>query len=202
MAWAVTGNIKGPKGDQGEQGPKGAPGEDGAGIQIAGSVADYASLPTGLGAEDSGQGYLVESDGLLYIWTGSNFPADGNGVSFRGPMGEQGEQGPKGDKGDTGATGPKGDTGNAGADGTAATINVGNTSTLAAGSSATVSNTGNSTAAVFDFGIPAGPQGTPGADGANGAKWFDGSGAPGTVSGASAGDYYLDTDSGDVFKLS
>jgi hypothetical protein len=43
--------------------------------------------------------------------------------------------------------------------GTAATVNVGTTSTLAPGSPATVANSGTQNAAILDFGIPEGPQG-------------------------------------------
>lgn len=50
-----------------------------------------------------------------------------------------------------------------GAPGTAATIAVGTVTTLPAGSPATVENAGTSSAARFDFGIPQGPQGEPGA---------------------------------------
>ena len=53
-------------------------------------------------------------------------------------------------RGDTGATGATGATG------TAATIAVGTTTTGAPGTSATVTNTGTSSAAVFDFSIPRG----------------------------------------------
>lgn len=88
--------------------------------------------------------------------------------------GPTGLQGPKGDKGD------KGDTGNA------ATISVGTTSTLAPGSSATVNNSGSSSAAIFDFGIP------------QGAIWYTGSGAPSTAH--NNGDLYLNTSNGDVYK--
>ena len=63
---------------------------------------------------------------------------------------------PKGDKGDTGATG---------APGQAATIAVGTTSTLPAGSSATVTNSGTSSAAVFNFGVPKGDKGDTGTPG-------------------------------------
>ena len=66
----------------------------------------------------------------------------------------QGIQGQKGDKGDTGNTG------------TAATIAAGTTTTLAPGSSATVTNSGTSSAAVFNFGIPEGLKGDKGDDGA------------------------------------
>lgn len=52
-----------------------------------------------------------------------------------------------------------------GAKGDAATVTVGITSTLPAGSSATVTNTGTMSAAVLNFGIPKGDDGTDGADG-------------------------------------
>lgn len=53
-------------------------------------------------------------------------------------------------------------SGATGIQGPAATINVGSVSTLAPGSKATVTNSGDSNAAVFDFGIPAGIQGEKG----------------------------------------
>ena len=46
--------------------------------------------------------------------------------------------------------------------GTAATVDVGTTTTLAPGSPATVANSGTTTAAIFDFGIPKGDKGDPG----------------------------------------
>jgi hypothetical protein len=55
--------------------------------------------------------------------------------------------------------GTPGPTGPAGANGTAATIAVGTTTTGAAGSSATVTNAGTSSAAVFNFTIPRGDTG-------------------------------------------
>lgn len=56
--------------------------------------------------------------------------------------------------------------GTPGAQGDAATIAVGTTTTLAPGSSATVANVGTSSAAVFNFGIPQGQTGATGATGA------------------------------------
>ena len=56
-----------------------------------------------------------------------------------------------------------------GAKGDAATIAVGTTTTLSAGSDATVTNSGTSSAAVFNFGIPKGADGADGADGSDGA---------------------------------
>ncbi len=52
--------------------------------------------------------------------------------------------------------------------GTAATIAAGTTTTLSPGSSATVTNVGTSSAAVFNFGIPAGQTGATGSTGATG----------------------------------
>lgn len=150
MAWSTVGSLKGPKGDpgeqgeqgpkgdqgiqgvqgvqgeQGERGPKGDPGEDGqdgAGIDFTGEVDSYAELPSGLTAADAGKAYLNKADGLLYVWTGTSFPAEGEGAQFRGPRGPkgddgeqgiQGEQGPKGDTGDKGDPGDKGDQGDPG----------------------------------------------------------------------------------------
>lgn len=111
MAWTQLANIRGP---QGIQGP---PGADGAGITIAGNVATYANLPTGLTAADAGDGYLVDADGLLYIWSGTAFPANGSGTAFRGPTGPTGPAGPQGDPGATGGTGPQGPQGNTGSQG-------------------------------------------------------------------------------------
>jgi hypothetical protein len=201
MAWTVSGNIKGPKGDTGATG---STGPAGAGVQITGTAATYANLPTGLTSGDAGHAYIVTTDGAshtgyLYVWDGSAFPADGSGVPFQGP------------KGDTGAAGTTGSTGSAGA---AATLAIGTTTTLAAGAPATASNSGTSSAAVLDLGIPAGAKGdtgdtgatgatgTTGSAGARGSNWYTGSGAPGSISGSAAGDQYLDTDSGDVYTLS
>ena len=211
MAWSTQGNIKGPAGNDGVSPtvavgtvatgaagssasvtntgspseavfdfviPKGDKGDDGAGVEIAGSVATYGDLPTGLTGSDAGKGYFVEADGDLYIWDGSAFPADGSGITFQGPPG------------------------------TAATIAIGTVTTGAAGGSASVTNVGTASAAELNFSIPRGDTGAKGdtgdtgAAGTNGSKWFNGSGAPGSVAGAVAGDYYLDVDSGDVYLLS
>lgn len=67
---------------------------------------------------------------------------------------------PKGDKGDTGDTG---------APGQAATISVGSTTTGAAGTNASVTNTGTSSAAVLNFTIPRGDKGDKGDTGSAGS---------------------------------
>ena len=75
--------------------------------------------------------------------------------------------------------------GTPGAQGNAATIAVGTTTTLSPGSPATVTNAGTSSAAVFNFGIP---QGTTGATGATG---------PGVAAGGVAGQSLLKVDGTD-----
>ena len=64
-----------------------------------------------------------------------------------------------------GATGANGADGATGADGTAATVQVGTTTTGAPGTDASVTNTGTESNAVLNFVIPAGATGANGADG-------------------------------------
>jgi hypothetical protein len=94
--------IQGPKGDQGNPGPQGVQGiqgiqgpqgltgtdgKDGAGVSVAGQVATYANLPTGLTSADAGKAWLNSADGKLYVWSGTAFPTNGNGATFVGPAG-------------------------------------------------------------------------------------------------------------------
>ncbi len=72
----------------------------------------------------------------------------------------------------------QGDPGTPGADGSAATITVGSVSTLPAGSSATVTNSWTSSAAVLNFGIPEWAKWEPWVDGQD---WADGAAATITV---------------------
>lgn len=59
--------------------------------------------------------------------------------------------------GSTGATGATGSTGSTGSAGSAATVTVGTVTALSPGASPTVANGGTSSAAVFNFGLPAAP---------------------------------------------
>jgi hypothetical protein len=95
--------------------------------------------------DQSGDLKLISPDGTVEAVGGSG---------TAGATGATGATGPAGATGATGAEGP------AGADGTAATIAVGTVTTGAPGSSATVTNVGTSSAAVFDFSIPEGEPGT------------------------------------------
>lgn len=74
-----------------------------------------------------------------------------------------------------------------GVPGTAATVAVGTTTTLSPGSSATVANSGTSSAAVFNFGIPQGAAGATGSPGAAAtvAVGSTTTGAPGTSAAVS-----------------
>lgn len=71
-----------------------------------------------------------------------------------------------------GADGQDGTDGTDGADGQAATVTVGTTTTGAAGTNASVVNSGTSSAAVFDFVIPRGDKGDTGNTGATGQDGF------------------------------
>jgi len=75
---------------------------------------------------------------------------------------------PAGASGGAGPPGPGGPPGGAGSPGSAATISVGSVSSVPNGSPATVTNTGTSAAATFDFDIPAGVAGPAGPDGPDG----------------------------------
>jgi hypothetical protein len=82
-------------------------GSGGGGFNYVDTVPDYASLPTGLGTGDKDNGWVVAADGLVYVWDGSAFPANGSGAPFQGPPGQTGDPGPVG-VGVPGPTGPAG----------------------------------------------------------------------------------------------
>ena len=77
--------------------------------------------------------------------------------------------------------------------GTSATVDVGTTTTLTPGSPATVVNSGTTTAAIFDFGIPKGDKGDPG-PGIEYKGPIDPTTTPPT--GFTSGDFYVSTAAG------
>jgi hypothetical protein len=119
-----TGAASTVPGPQGPIGPQGPQGPQGVAVDLQGSVALVASLPTtGNSVNDA---YIVDEDGDLYVWNGSSWYSAGQIVGPQGPQGPQGIQGPKGDtgaastvagptgpQGPQGLQGPKGDTGDA-----------------------------------------------------------------------------------------
>lgn len=110
-----------------------------------------------------------------------------------GPTGATGATGATGTTGATGATGAvgakgdKGDTGSAGSNGAAATVSVGSTTTLSPGTSATTTNSGTTSAAILNFGIPAGVKGDTGDTGPQGIQGIQGpTGATGSTGATGA----------------
>jgi hypothetical protein len=123
----------GQQGIQGPAGPQGQPGQQG----IQGPAGADGFSPT-VEVTETTNGHTVtitDKDGLH---------------SFEVTNGTDGQNGQNGENGQNGS------------DGAAATIQIGNVETLAAGSNAYVRNTGNENSAVFDFGIPQGIQGSAG----------------------------------------
>ena len=154
--WLDVGNIQGPAGPKGDTGETGATGPQGPKGDKGDTGDTGPQGPVGPTGATGPQGEKGE--------TGPEGPQ-----GIQGPKGDTGGKGDKGDKGDTGATGP------AGADGKAATISIGTVTTGSAGTSANVTNSGTSSAAVFNFTIP---QGAKGDKGDKGDKGADGSQGP------------------------
>jgi hypothetical protein len=128
---------------KGAGGLQGLPGPAGAGLKIDGSVDTYSELPHHLVPEDAGVAYFVQEDGLLYVWSGTKWPEEGEGAQFQGPRGVQGVQGEQGDPGEPGP---------------ANTLSIGEVHT---GSTAAATITGDSPNQVLNLTLP---KGNPGQD--------------------------------------
>ena len=166
------GNIKGEKGDAGEDGADGATWITGTVVTQSGSV----SLEAGY---KEGDFYLNTSTGILYkiiAANGTNYTVTQIG-SLKGPQGE------KGATGSTGATGK-------GISKIEKTSTVGKTNTF------TITYTDNSTSI---FTLNDGTDGVNGTNGEDGTKIYNGTGTPAGTTG-NVGDYYLDNDSGNLYK--
>lgn len=87
----------GSTGATGPTGATGATGPQGTDIHFIGSVITVGSLPSS--GNNNNDAYIVDEDGNLYVWDGSQWVDAGQIV---------GPQGPTGATGDTGATGPSG----------------------------------------------------------------------------------------------
>lgn len=181
----------GAQGIQGIQGPQGTPGtngKDGAGIQIAGEVAAYANLPSGLTSADAGKAWIVDADGKLYIWSGTSFPANGNGQTFVGPAGPATTLAigtvTNGAAGGAAAATLTGSAPNqtlnltlpTGATGPANTLAIGTVSTGASGTNAIATITGAAPNQTLNLTVPRGADGAAGATGPTGPQGPTGAG--------------------------
>ena len=157
---ALKGNKgdKGDKGDPGEQGPRGEQGIQG----LPGEKGEKGEK--GDTGEQGIQGLKGDKgDAFTY----QDFTQE-QLASLKGEKGEKGDQGIQGLKGDKGEKGDKGDPGEQGTQGiqgaTGATpnITIGIVTTLAAGSNATASITGDTPNLTLNLGIPKGADGAAG----------------------------------------
>lgn len=164
---------------QGRPGDTGAPGESGAGLNILGELDNVSELPT---EAFQGDAYTIAGD--LWVYTEDDGGAWNNAGPLTGPQGPQGPPGPAGANGVNGANG---------APGAAATVDIGTVTTGAPGSNAAVTNSGNTSAAVFNFVIPSG---LTGANGANGSAGAAATISVGTVTTGSPGSNATVTNSG------
>lgn len=192
MAWTQTGNLKGPKGDTGDQGPQGNQGIQGN-TGPKGDKGDQGAQgiqgPQGPQGDAGVDGKSVSIAGQVATYgdlpttltqadagKGYLVEADGDlyvwsGAAFPANGSGTDFRGPQGPQGAQGLQGVQGPEGPKG-----------------------------DTGAKGDTGVQ-GIQGVQGPAGVRGSKWFHGAGAPGTISGALAGDSYLDTASGTVYHL-
>ncbi len=155
--------LQGPQGQRGPQGIQGLPGPQGVrgdtgpqgpagiGVTFRGKRDSVEDLPA---TGKQGDYYLIQ--GHAWIWDGAQWV---DGGDFVGPQGSQGEQGDQGVQGQPGE---------------AATVRIGTTSTLPAGSQATVINSGNERNATLDFGLPQGKDGPEGQRGPQGVQGIPG----------------------------
>lgn len=149
----------GPQGPQGERGPQGIPGDQGE------------TGPTGPQGETGPQGPAA----TISIGTtttgepGTDVSVTNSGTSSAAILNFTIPRGAKGDKGNKGDTGPQGEKGDTGSQGPAATIGVGTVITGEPGTNVSVTNSGTSSAAMFDFTIPRGDKGDKGDKGNTGS---------------------------------
>lgn len=162
------GSIRGPQGVQGIQGEKG---EDGTGVNIKGAVESSAKLPS---TGKDGDAYITNDTGNLWIWDADQSKFVDTGAQVKGPKGDTGDEGPQGP---------------------AATVNVGTTQTGEAGSDATVTNAGTTSAAILNFTIP---RGEAGATGPAGPGVSVGTGVPRDP--GQTGECYIDVSTGNLYR--
>ncbi len=186
--WEYLGSSKGAQGAQGEAGKDGVNGTDGVdgkdGKDGAAATIQVGTVTTGAAGSEA----VVTNVGT----------ANAAILNFTIPRGAQGERGIQGETGAAGKDGANGRDGADGKDGAAATVTVGQVTTLPAGSQATVTNSGTENAAVLNFAIPQGAQGAAGTDGTNGANGADGADGVGIETITAAG---TDENGGNIYRI-
>jgi hypothetical protein len=180
-------------------------------VQVAALQAQVAVKRNILLGSGSPPSASTGNTGDLYVNTqtwviyGPKAPGGwGTGTSLIGPRGATGAVGPQGPRGDTGATGARGPDGEAGLTGATGLQGL-KGDTGPTGPQGPKGDTG-ATGAIGGQG-PAGDAGATGAmgpaghDGSDGTTWYAGETAPKDAVG-SDGDFYLDSDTADVFHKS
>jgi hypothetical protein len=104
-----TGPSDGPQGPIGLQGPIGPTGAQAIAINLLGSVADFASLPSS--GQTFSDSYLADDDANVYFWDNAAWVSLGPIVGPTGPEGQTGLTGTQGISGVDGANGAQGDIG-------------------------------------------------------------------------------------------
>jgi hypothetical protein len=172
VAWSNAGSYRGSTGPTGPTGPTGSTGSTGptgaAGrsINIKGTKANVAALPSS--GNTSGDSWIVLTDLHLYVWDGSSWLDAGQ---FQGPTGATGPAtisigtvsgtGPTGTpsvtNSGTGTSGvfdfilQQGPVGNTGPTGSSATVSIGTTSSTGPTGIPSVTNVGTADAALLNF---------------------------------------------------
>lgn len=172
---------KGDKGDKGDQGPMGLTGIPG----LKGDKGDTGPAgPGGGGDGTQGPPGTAATIAVGSVSSGSAPAVTNVGTSSAAVLNFTLQKGDKGDQGTVGTPGSTGAAGAAGTAGTAATVSVG---TVVAGASPAVTNSGTSSAAVLNFTLQKGDQGTTGATGTAGATGSAGAAATVTVGAVTTG---------------
>lgn len=181
MAWTTVGNLRGPQGPAGAQGPTGPAGADGATGPQGPQGLTGAQGPQGIQGPQGAAG------------------ADGKSVTITGTVANAAALPTGLGASDAGKGWIADDTGHLHVWSGTAFTDVG----LVRGPEGPAGTQGPTgpTGATGATG-PQGPAGPAGATGPRGSQWFTGSGAPGNIAGAAAGDQYLDLSTGDVYTLS
>lgn len=160
------------KGEKGDTGIKGDKGEDGKDFVIKGHYDTIDDLTSAITNPEVGDVYSVGTeipyDIFIYDGTGDAWLNMGNLKGEKGDQGDIGPQGPQGETGEQGEIGPEGPTGPQGIPGQAATITVGEVTTLDSDELVTVTNSGTTNDAILNFGIPKGVKGDKGDTGEKG----------------------------------